>query len=75
MNLIKDNFRNEHLLEKCLCMKTLTNEHMYICEILNDNEKPSIKYIQFFNGSLSEQKIIVTIMNRNMKIIEKFTLA
>ena len=75
MNLIKNNFRNENLLEKCLCMKILTNEHLYTCDILNNNEKYSINYTQILNGSLGEQKFIINTLNRNMKLIEKFTLA
>ena len=65
------------LYKKCLCGENVKfdNEHLYNCLVLNEGQKPTISYIQLFNGTLSEQRDIVNILNRNMNHFETFTQA
>ena len=38
--------------------------------MLNNGITPNIAYIQIFNGTLQEQKVIINILEKNMQTIE-----
>ena len=75
MNNLKYNFQGNKVIEHCRCATQLTNEHLYLCFELNQGIDHEVKYDSLFNGTLSDQKIIINILNENMIKHEKFTSA
>ena len=51
--------------------KRITNEHLYYCTILNQGNIIIDKYELIFNGTISEQKRILSILEQNMKKHER----
>ena len=72
MNSLKYNFGGEDM---CVCSTVLNNEHLYSCETLNGEHFSSLEYQVIFNGTICQQKEVIQILNRNMKIFENNTLA
>ena len=75
MNNLKYNFKGNKVIEHCLCGTPLTNEHLYQCFQLNEGIDREVQFQSLFNGTLSEQKIIIKILEENMIKHEKFTSA
>ena len=70
------NFPGRKNMEHCQCgFINITNEHLFKCDILNNNEKYSHTYQQLLNGTLSKQKILLNILNQSMKNHKKFSQA
>ena len=57
--------------ELCQCGENITNEHLYYCTILNQGNIIIDKYELIFNGTISEQKRILNILEQNMKKHER----
>ena len=72
MNNIPANYcaSNENTA-KCICEKSENNEHLYICEYLNDKE-PTEKYQTIFGENLIEMKYVLTKFEENLKKKEEF---
>ena len=76
MNNLDYNFPGRKNMEHCQCgFINITNEHLFECDILNNNEKYSHTYQQLLNGTLSQQKILLNILNQSMKNHKKFSQA
>ena len=72
MNTLKYNFGGEDI---CVCGTLLKNEHLYSCETLNGENIMSLEYHKLFNGTIVQQKEVLQILKRNMKIFENYTQA
>ena len=59
---IKSNFKEGKMEIKCLCGQKETMEHIWNCELVNDEEYQKENYEQIFNGNLTQQ----------IRIYEKF---
>ena len=66
MNQIKDNFKKMNYVDKCICGLILPNEHLYMCVILKEGRINKLIYNKIFNGTLSEQKKVINILNENV---------
>ena len=77
MNKIHMNFKNDDNFDNhtCICKSTIVNEHIYLCETLNEGRKLNISYDQIYNGNIVSQKEIISILNENIKKLETFTQA
>ena len=71
MTDIPENFPKPETEYKCQCGKNENMEHIFDCEILNNEEENNLKYDQIFSGTLSEQVEIFRIFENNMKRREK----
>ena len=71
MNNLKYNFSNNSESQYCLCKhQILTNQHLFNCEYLNNEKsKINLEYDRIFNGTLMEQKAILNIIRKNMRIL------
>ena len=67
MNKLMYNQPGNKQTELCQCGEIITNEHLYYCIMLNEGIIRKDKYEQIFNGSITEQKIIINILDENMK--------
>ena len=63
------------MIKHCRCGTAITKEHSYLCFELNQGIDHEVQYDSLFNGTLSEQKIIINILNENMIKHEKFISA
>ena len=72
MNQLKYNFGGEDI---CLCSLPLDNENLLNCESFNGGKPLNMDYTHIFNGTLKQQKDIIQMLNRNMKIFQTFTQA
>ena len=61
--------------ELCECEVDITNEHLYNCLFLNQGKIVEDKCEQIFNGTLSEQKKVLNILEQNMNKHEDYALA
>ena len=76
MNLLTYNFPNKNSqIQKCKCGEQITNEHLLDCDMLNNGRKYDLKYQQIFNGTIQEQKSILNVLQKNLKIVEISTQA
>ena len=73
MNKLQYNFSKSNSLQLCMCKQQMTNDHLYICDIMNSVTKLNISYSKIFHGTISEQKKIIIKLNENMNIFENFT--
>ena len=73
MNMIPANFSttNVDLMCETPCNEKITNEHIYECNFLNENEQNEIQYEKIFNGTINEKIKVMNIMNEKY---EKFKL-
>ena len=74
MNPLSYNFGNKSEIEKCKCEEQITNQHLLECDVLN-NGRHDFKYQQILNGTILEQKTILSILMKNIEIVESFTQA
>ena len=65
MNMIPANFSstNFELMCETPCNKKITNEHIYECKILNENEQNELEFKKIFNGTINEKIKVMNIMN------------
>ena len=75
MNKLQYNYPGNKENELCQCGTNMTNEHLYNCNILNEENIIHDKYEQIFNGTITEQKRIIDILEHNMKKHEQYTSA
>ena len=52
---------------ECKCGRKENMEHIYICEIYNQEDKPILKYEKIFNGNLKQQIAVFRKFQQNMK--------
>ena len=65
---IPNNFPKTSEKHKCECNEIEDMEHIYNCEIYNNNkEKRSISYNKIYNGDLQEQIKVYTIFKQNLE--------
>ena len=69
------NYPGNKQTELCPCGVHMTNEHLYSCNVLNEGNILQDKYEHKFYGNLTEQKLILDILEHNIKKHEKSTLA
>ena len=72
---LKYNHPGNKQSELCQYGVNITNEHVYNCPLLNQGHIIKNNYGQIFNGTLSEQKQVLNILEQNMKKHEDFTSA
>ena len=75
MNKLNYNYPGNKIVELCQCGVQMTNEHLYYCIVLNEGIRNQDKYEQIFNGTITEQKQILDILEQNMMKHEQFTSA
>ena len=56
-------------------MLSQSNEHLYNCLLLNQGKAVEDNYEQIFNGTFSEQKQVLNILELNMNKHEDYALA
>ena len=71
MNPLQYNFKGNNCIELCICGTEINNEHLYICESFTTNRTNKLPYSKIFNGTISEQQIIIQILTENMKIFSQ----
>ena len=71
MNKLLYNQPGNEETQLCQCGENITNEHLYNCIVLNQGNIGIDNYEQIFNGTISEQKRILNILEQNMKKHEK----
>ena len=57
--------------EKCICGEKEEMSHIYECNILCENEVPTLPYTKIYNGNLKEQILVYQKFSKNMKIREQ----
>ena len=72
MNMLKYNYPGMDLYELCICGQLLENEHLYNCVSLSKSEH-FLPYDKIFNGTISEQKLILDILKENLSKLEHST--
>ena len=60
-----------HGYEWCICKEEMNNAHIFQCKLLNNDENPGMKYNQILNGTLHQQKKILNIMEKNIKLFKE----
>ena len=75
MNKLQYNYPGNKQTELCQCGVDMTNEHLYYCNVLNEGNKLQDKYEQIFKGNLTKQKLILDILEHNIKKHEQSPLA
>ena len=58
---------NENNRYRCICKKKEDMQHIYNCEILNNNES-KVEFIDIFNENIGRQKMVMKRFEENMKI-------
>ena len=74
-NKLTYNYPGNKEKELCECGVNITNEHLYNCLMLNQGKIVEDNYEQIFNGTLSEQKQVLNILEQNMNKHEDYALA
>ena len=72
---IQYNYPGKKQTELCQTGIDMANEQLYYCKVVNEGHILQDKYEQIFHGNLTEQKIILDILEHNMRKHEKFTSA
>ena len=63
------------MIDHCQWGTTITNEHLYQCFQRNGKIDCDVEFESLFNGTVSEQKIIIKILEENLIKHDKFTSA
>ena len=65
MNDLPSNFPSSSSDLKCEkpCNEKLTNEHLYECQILNENEPNRLNYRKIFNGTTDNKNEVLSVIN------------
>ena len=82
MNIIPANFSSTNFDLMCEkpCNEKITNEHIYECKILNENEQNELEFKKISNGTINEKIKVMNIMNekyeklklKNKNFFQKF---
>ena len=75
MNELKINFAGLKEEEFCICTHIMNNHHLYECKSLNSDDNSKYQYEDLLNGTLHQQKNIVSILKKNLANYRKITLA
>ena len=67
MTKIPINFPKNNMKNYCYCGTEETMEHIYSCEILNNEKENELEYNKIYEGTISEQIRIYRTFERNMK--------
>ena len=70
---IPANFSSE-CEKKCKCGKKEDLPHIYECQILGDNKRPTIQYTKIYSGNLEEQIMVYKKVSENLKTREEQSL-
>ena len=58
---------------ECKCGKKEDMEHIYICEIYNEEDRPILPYVKIFNGNLNQQIEVYRKFKQNLEKRGKVT--
>merc|ERR1712208_223093 len=61
MTKIPSNFSKSNIKYECYCGKEENMKHIFYCKILNNRIEQRIEYDRIYNGTLKEQREILTI--------------
>ena len=75
MNEISLKYQEPKANKTCVCKKDLNNQHLYECTHLNNGVELKFKYENILNGTIHQQKYILNILEKNLAIYKKMTLA
>ena len=75
MNGLSYNTKGTSEIEYCKCGSEMENEHLFLCNFLNAGQVLKYKYDDLLNGTLAQQKYIITILRKNMEKHTKFSRA
>ena len=67
MTNIPSNFSKSNMKYECYCGKEENMKHIFYCKSLSNGKEQKIEYDKIYNGTVTEQKEILTIFERNMK--------
>ena len=51
----------------CPCGEKEEMKHVYMCEKLNNGEKPKLEYMKLYNGQISEQIEVFRIFEKKLE--------
>ena len=67
MTNIPANFPKPNIKPKCFCNEDEDMAHIYNCVVLNNGKTTEIEYEKIYNGTLSEQIVILRIFEKNIE--------
>ena len=67
MTNIPSNFPKSNMKYECYCGNEENMKHIFYCKSLSNGIEQTIEYDKIYNGTVKEQKEILTIFERNMK--------
>ena len=67
MTKIPSNFSKSNMKYECYCGNEENMKHIFYCKSLSNGIEHRIEYEKIYNGTVTEQKEILTIFERNMK--------
>ena len=67
MTNIPNNYQSREKKIKCCCGEDEEMEHIYICKILNKNDKKEVKYEEIYRNNLQKQMEILKILENNLE--------
>ena len=67
MTNIPSNFSKSNMKYECYCGNEENMKHIFYCKSLSNGKEQKIEYDKIYNGTVTEQKEILTIFERNMK--------
>ena len=67
MTKIPSNFSKSNIRYECYCGDEENMKHIFYCKSLSNGIEQRIEYDKIYNGTVTEQKEILTIFERNMK--------
>ena len=67
MTNIPSNFSKSNMKYECYCGKEENMKHIFYCKNLSNGKEQKIEYDKIYNGTVTEQKEILSIFERNMK--------
>ena len=64
---MRKNFSKSNIKYECYCGNEENMKHIFYCKSLSNGIEQRIEYEKIYNGTVTEQKEILTIFERNMK--------
>ena len=67
MTNIPSNFSKSNMKYECYCGNEENMKQIFYCKSLSDGKEQKIEYEKIYNGTVTEQREILSIFERNMK--------
>ena len=74
MNFLPSNFPTTNSKLNCEgpCNNEITNEHLYDCNILDENDENELNYRDIFNGTIENKKRVLSVMETKYEKLKKY---